>query len=283
MVFLFSHTVGNPVNVMLPDDAPQAVVEAVRERMGFNDPLHVQFGRYIADLLRGDLGVSLRHNAPNAELIMSRLPATLVLASVAMGVAALSGTLLGLIAALRRNTAIDRLAITVSTLGVTSIDFWVALMLIIVVSLKLRWLPTSGYGELHHIILPALVISFRPMGRIAQVTRATSIEEFSKPYVLALRARGLPEWRVMMHGARNAGIVLLTMTGYEFVGMINGSAIVESVFGWPGVGFLTIQAVRNGDWPLIVSVALVVGTMVTLLNWLVDVLYSWLDPRVRLE
>ncbi|MBI2918030.1 MAG: ABC transporter permease [Chloroflexi bacterium] len=282
VVFLFTQSIGDPASIMLPDWATEEMIQALRDKMGLNDPLYVQFGRYVSGLLRLDLGTSLWQGIPNLDLIMSRLPATFILALVAISLAAFGGVFLGALAAIWPRSVVDRVISFITTLAVTSVDFWVALMLILLVSVKLGWLPTSGYGEVKHIVLPALMIALRPMGRIAQVTRPAIMDELAKPYILAARARGLSTSRVIVrHAARNAGIVLLTLTGYEFAGLVNGSAIIETVFGWPGVGFLLVQAIKLRDWPLIVGTTIVVAVMVIVINFAIDLIYGWLDPRIR--
>lgn len=164
----------------------------------------------------------------------------------------------------------------------TSLDFWIALLLIFGVAVELRLLPTSGYGDARYLVLPAIVIALRPIGRIAQVTRPAIMSELTKPYITALRARGLPEVRILaVHAARNAAILLVTVIGYEFALMVNGSAIIETVFAWPGVGYLLVQAVYGKDWPLITSLTIFVATIVLTLNLLIDLAYAWLDPRVQ--
>ncbi len=284
VVFIFTQYIGDPASIMLPDWATEEMVQALRERMGLNDPLYIQFGRYAKGLLRLDLGTSLWQGVPTLQLIMSRLPATVVLALTAISMAAFGGILLGTLAAIRPGSALDRFVSTLSVVAVTSVDFWVALMLILLVSVKLGWLPTSGYGELKHIVLPALVVALRPMGRIAQVARPAILDELRKQYVLAARAKGLSERKVLLnHAARNAGIVLLTLTGMEFMHLMHGSVIIETVFGWPGVGFLIVQAIRLRDWPLIVGCTIFVASMVIVMNLFIDLLYGWLDPRIRYQ
>ncbi len=284
IVFLFTQYIGDPASIMLPDWAPEEMVQALREKMGLNDPLYVQFGRYAWGILRLDLGTSLWQGVPNLQLIWSRLPATFTLALVGTALAALGGTFLGILAAVKPGTALDRFISTLSVVAVTSVDFWIALMLILLISVHLGWLPTSGYGGWKYIILPALVVSFRPMGRIAQVTRPAILDELQKQYILAARARGLSERKVLItHAARNAGIVLLTMTGMEFIHLVNGAVIIETVFGWPGVGFLVVQAIKLRDWPLIVGTTIVVASIVIVMNLLIDLLYGWLDPRIRFQ
>lgn len=282
VVFLFTQYIGDPVSIMLPDWASEEMINALRDKMGLNDPLYVQFGRYVWGLLRLDLGTSLWQEVPNLQLIMRRLPATFVLALTAISIAVFGGIFLGTLAAIKPGSALDRFLNMFSVIAVTSVDFWVALMLILLVSVKLGWLPTSGYGQLKHIVLPALVVALRPMGRIAQITRPAIVDELSKQYVLAARAKGLSERKVLLnHAARNAGIVLLTLAGMEFIHLMHGSVIIETVFGWPGVGFLIVQAILLRDWPLIVATTIVVASMVIVMNLLIDLLYAWLDPRIR--
>ncbi|MBI4317225.1 MAG: ABC transporter permease [Chloroflexi bacterium] len=281
LVFVFSHSIGDPARLIAPDWASEEMVYALKGKMGLNDPLQEQFARYAAGLVRLDFGTSLWQGVPVLQLIMSRLPATFLLALVSISLAVFGGILLGALAAIKPRSALDRSMSTLSVVLVTSVDFWVALMLILLVSVGLGWLPTSGYGEAKHIVLPALVVALRPMGRIAQVTRPALIGELAKPYVVALRARGLLEKNVMVHACKNAGIVLLTLTGMEFLSLVNGSAIIETVFAWPGVGFLLVQAIRMRDWPLILGTTIVVASIIIALNLIIDLLYGWLDPRVR--
>ncbi len=284
VIFLITHTIGDPASTMLPDTASEEMIQALRNRLGLNDPLYVQFRRYVVGLLRLDLGTSFWQEAPVLKLIMGRLPPTLYLAIAAISLATFGGILLGTLAAIKPGSALDRFASTLSVIFVTSLDFWVAIMLIMLVCVWLGWLPTSGYGEIKHIILPALVIAFRPLGRIAQVTRPAVADELAKQYIVAARAKGIPEKMVILnHAVRNAGIVLLTLTGTEFIHLAIGSVIVESVFGWPGMGFLLVQAVSYRDWPLIVGITIVVASMVIVLNLAVDLLYGWLDPRIRYQ
>jgi peptide/nickel transport system permease protein len=286
IVFLFvvTHNIGDPVRIMLPDWASEEMVDATREKFGLNDPLHVQFARYLGGLMRFDFGTSIRTGASNLELILTRLPATFVLAFAGTALAAGIGLPLGALAGLKPGSLLDRAVTMLTSLAVTSLDFWIAMLLILYVSVELRLLPTSGYGELKHLVLPAVVVALRPMGRIAQVTRPAIMNEVSKQYIVALRARGVPEWKILVrHIARNAGIVLVTLTGYEFALMVNGSAIIETVFAWPGIGFLLVQAIYARDWTLILSATIFVAAVVIVLNLLVDLIYAWLDPRVRYE
>ncbi|HEV8535132.1 MAG TPA: ABC transporter permease [Candidatus Limnocylindria bacterium] len=283
VVFIFTQTIGDPVGLMLPEAPPEAV-QALREKMGLNDPLHIQFGRYLAGLMRLDFGTSLWQGVPNLQLILSRLPATFILGITAITLAAGIGIVLGGLAALRPGSMLDRIVIVMSTIAVTSVDFWVALMLITLISVNLGWLPTSGYGDVKNLVLPAVVAAFRPMGRITQVTRPAIMEALAKEYILVARGKGLRERTVLLtHAGRNAAIVLVTLVGYEFANVVSGSVIIETVFAWPGVGFLLVQAISRRDWTLIVAATLVVGFIVITINLLIDLLYVVLDPRIRYE
>jgi len=284
VVFFATHTLGDPVRLMLPIGASQEAVEATRERFGLNDPVIIQFGNYVKDIVRLDFGVSLWQRRPCMDLVIERLPATALLALVAMAWAVLAGILFGVLAGTRPRSKTDRSVSFVTFIGASSIDFWVALMLIIVASVKLGWFPTSGYGGFKYLILPAITLGFRPFGRIAQVTRPVVVEEFNKPYIMALRARGLCRLRIIGHALRNASVVIFTLTGYEFARLFTGaSVVVEAVFGWPGVGLLMIQSIQRRDWPLIVATTTVVAGIVIILHILIDLIYGLINPRVRFE
>lgn len=282
LIFLLTHTLGDPALIMLPLGTPEEVIGAFRDKFGFNLPLHVQFANFAKGLMRGDFGVSFWQGTPNLEIFFRHFPATLWLASAAGLLALFVGVVLGALAAARQGSALDRATMTLTSLAMSSVDFWIGLLLVLFVSVRLGWLPTSGYGDWRFLILPAVTLALRPTGRIAQVSRAAILDEIGKEYVIAARARGLTRWNILWkHVVRNAGTVIVTMGGYEFMMMINGSVVVESIFSWPGIGLLTLQAVQHRDWPLIVTIATVVAVIVVLLHLLLDFVYAWLDPRVR--
>ncbi|MFC1970399.1 ABC transporter permease [Chloroflexota bacterium] len=281
--FLLTHALGDPVRLMLPPHASEEVINAMRERFGLNDPILVQLGRFLMNVVRGDFGTSLWWGEPAIGLVLYRLPRTVMLALTATFLATFGGILLGVVSALKPRSVIDRVASFITILGVSSIEFWLGLMFILVVAIHLRWLPTSGYGP-EYLILPALTLAFRPMGRIAQVTRPAVMEELNKPYILALRAKGLSEAKVIWHAMHNAGIVVLTLSGFEFARLFTGSTVVvEAIFGWPGIGALMIEGINALDWPVTVAVVIVAATLVITLHLLIDLVYGWLDPRVRLH
>ena len=282
VVFFMLHLVGDPARLMLPQEATAEQYEALRRQLGLDDPLYVQFGRYLAGLARGDFGTSLWQGVPALTLVLDRLPNTLYLTLVTMAIAVPTAVGLGVLAALKPNSAMDR-AITVFSLGGISIaNFWLGLMLILLFAVELRWLPTSGFGGLSFVILPAVALALRPIGRIGQLTRATVLDEMSKLYVNTARSKGLPERTVVVrHTLRNAALPVITLTGDELAGLLNGAVVIETLFAWPGLGSLMIQAIEHRDLPIVEASLFVVAVTVVLLNLLVDLSYSVLDPRVR--
>lgn len=282
VVFFVTHGVGDPATLMLPLDASETQVRALREKLGYDDPLSLQFRRFFSRALLLDFGHSLWQGRPALRLILERLPATWLLASCTMVLAVAIAIPLGVLSARFPRSATDRLTSMTTLFGVSVPDFWLALILILVVAVQLGWLQTSGYGRIQHLVLPVLTLAARPIGRITQMVRSSMLDELAKQYVITARAKGLSEFRTLLrHVFRNAGLPVVTMIGDEFSGLINGAVVVETIFGWPGIGFLAIQAMEHRDLPLIVAAVFVVGVTVATLNLLVDISYSMLDPRIR--
>jgi peptide/nickel transport system permease protein len=281
-VFFVSRVLGDPARLMLPVDAPEAQYLALRHSLGLDAPLYVQFARFVADVVRGDFGKSLWQNVPSLPLVVSRLPATLKLAAVTLVAAILVAIPVGTISATKPRSIADRFATIFSLAGVCIADFWLALMLILVFAVELGWFRTSGYGNWTNLVLPALTLAVRPIGRISQVVRTSMLEQLSKPYVVTARSKGLHERVVVFHHAlKNAAIPIITLTGDEVAGMVNGAVVVEVIFGWPGVGRLLIDAIQKRDFPLIQADIFVVAVIVVLINFLVDMINLRLDPRIR--
>jgi peptide/nickel transport system permease protein len=269
---------------MLRPEATDEQVEELRNQLGLNDPLHVQFGRFIGDLAQGDLGDSLWQRVPAMDIVLDRLPATLYLAAATLGVAIPIAVLLGIISAIRPRSVADRFVTVFSLTGVSTADFWLGMMLILLFAVELSWLPTSGYGGINYVILPAAALALRPIGRISQVVRSAMLDEMSKGYITTARAKGLGERVVIMsHTLKNAAIPILTMMGDEAASLLNGAVVIETLFGWPGVGLLLIQAIEKRDLPLIEASVIVIAVMIIVVNLLVDLTYSIIDPRVRYE
>lgn len=282
VVFFVTHILGDPARLMLRPEATEEQVQALRETLGLNKPLRVQFGHYMADLSRGDFGDSLWQRVPALPIVLDRIPATLYLASITLLVSVPLAIVLGIVSAVRPRSIADRIVTVVSLGGVSTADFWLGLMLILLFAVKLGWAPTSGYGGLQFVILPALALAMRPMGRISQVVRSAMIDEMSKPYMTTARAKGLRERTVIFsHALKNGFVPVLTLAGDEASVLLNGAVVIETLFGWPGVGILLIQAIERRDLPLIEASVIAIAVMIVTVNLLVDLAYSFLDPRVR--
>jgi peptide/nickel transport system permease protein len=291
---------GDPLQMYLDDrsqrEIPPEVVEAIRVRWGLDQPLPVQYVRWVRNTARGDLGESFRYRRPVAALIAERIPWTLQLTTLALLLDALLGISLGVISAVRQYTRLDR-AITLVSLVIYSVPgFWLALMLVLVFSVQLGWLPTSlprslDYdlltpGEqiadrIRHLVLPVFVLGVASAAGTARYVRSRLLEVLSEEYVLAARGRGLPEHRVITrHALRNALIPLITIYGMSLPFLFGGAVLIENVFAWPGMGTLAVEAVAARDYPLILATGMVAAVLVVLGNVLADVLYAVADPRV---
>jgi peptide/nickel transport system permease protein len=282
VVFFVTHLVGDPASLMLRPEATEEQRQAVRDRLGLNDPLYIQFGRFMGGALRGDFGDSLWQHVPALPVALDRLPATLYLAAATLLLAVPLAILLGIVSAVRPRSPVDRVVTVVALGGVSTADFWLGLMLILLFAVRLGWLPTSGYGGLQYVVLPALALAFRPLGRISQVVRSAMLDQFNQPYVTTARAKGLTERIVIfLHTLKNAAIPIATLVGDEAASLLNGAVVIETVFGWPGVGILLIQAIERRDLPLIEASVIVIGVMIVTVNLLVDLGYTLMDPRVR--
>ncbi len=221
---------------------------------------------------------------PVLPVVLERLPATFFLAGVAIAIAFSLAIVMGTAAAAWPRSAVDRLVTVLSLAGVSIVQFWLGLMLIVLFGVTLGWLPTTGYGGLEFVILPALTLAARPMGRIAQVVRSAMLDELAKPYVTAARAKGASGARlVFVHSLKNAAVPIITMTGDELSALLTGAILVETVFAWPGVGLLLIDSLNRGDLPMVQAGIFVVATLVITVNFLVDVSYTVLDPKIRLK
>ena len=295
-VFFACRMIGDPALNMLGPGANDIALENLRRAAGLNDPLWLQWVRYMGGLLQGDFGVSYRYGfsvipeadlkdigVPVVDLVAERLPATFLLAGVAMAIAVPLGLGMGVIAAAYPRHLADRLVTVLSLAGVSIVQFWLGLMLIVLFAVQLGWLPTGGYGEPGHVILPALTLAARPIGRIAQVARSAMLDELAKPYVVTARAKGVAEWRViLLHALRNAAIPIITMIGDELSALLTGAILVEKIFAWPGIGLLIIDSLSRSDLPIIqVSIA-VVAALVIIVNLLVDFAYRIIDPQIKL-
>ena len=279
--FFFIHLSGDPVMLMLPADASMQEVEQLRQKLGFNDPLYVQYGRFISKAVRGDFGESLYYHVPAMELIVERLPASLELSFAAMFLALLVAVPIGIISAVYRGSALDMGSMLAALFGLSMPHFWLGIMFIMIFSVKLGWLPTSGRGTLAQLIMPAVALALGLMAMFARLTRSVMLEVLSLDYIRTARAKGLREFFVIgKHALKNALIPLVTVAGMQFGLLIGGTVIIETVFAWPGVGRLVVQAIFNRDYPLVQSIVLILALIFVAVNLLVDILYIYLDPRI---
>jgi peptide/nickel transport system permease protein len=284
VVFALVHLSGDPVLLMVPSDAPHEVVESTRRALGFDRPLVEQYARYVGNAVRGDLGVSLRINRPVGALIRERLPATILLTVAALVLATAIAIPAGVVSAVKRGTVIDRLAMVGAVAGQAVPIFWLALLLIAFFGVQLRWLPVYGYGTWAHLVLPAVSLSTIIVGRLARVVRSSMLEVLGQDYIRTARAKGLGDGRLLfLHALRNAAIPIVTLLGLQFAQLLGGAVVTETIFAWPGVGRLVVEAIFNRDFPVVQGVVLVVSLIFVVVSLLIDVAYALLDPRVRTE
>jgi len=282
--FFFIHLSGDPVMLMLPADASVAQMEQLRQQLGLNDPLPVQYWRFATRAIRGDFGESLYYHIPALRLILERLPASLELAVAAMVVALGISIPIGIISAVRRGSALDMASMFAALFGLSMPHFWLGIMFILLFSLKLGWLPTSGRGTLAQLIMPALALGLSLMAMFARLTRSVMLEVLSLDYVRTARAKGLKERIVIgKHALKNALIPLVTVAGMQFGFLIGGTVIIETVFAWPGAGRLVVQAIFNRDYPLVQACVFILALIFVTINFMVDMLYVYLDPQISYQ
>jgi peptide/nickel transport system permease protein len=285
LVFSLIHLVpGDPVQAMLGDSATPQDVADVRARLGLDKPLPVQYGAFLKNVSRGNLGISLRTNQPVTAAIAERMPATFELAFAAMAVATAIALPLGIVAAVRAGTLADYGATTLALIGISIPNFWLGPLMAIVFSISLGWLPVSGRGSAAHLILPAITLGAPLAAVLARMTRASVIEELRELYVLAARARGVSRLgAVVRHAFRNSLIPIVTVLGLQFGAVLTGAVITETIFAWPGVGRLLIQSINFRDYPMVQGCILLIAVTYVAMNLLTDLVYGLLDPRIRFE
>ena len=284
LVFLMLQLVpGDPVMMMLGEFSMATAkdVEALRQQLGFNDPLHVQYWNYFKNLVTGDLGTSMRTKKPVVDLILARLPSTFELTIYGRLFALIFGTLLGIIAALKHNTFIDYFTVVIALLGVSIPGFWLALLFIFLFSIRLEWLPITGSSSLS-IIMPCLALGLWAGGTIARLVRSGMLEVLQSDYIRTARAKGLYKHRIILvHALRNALLPVVTIFGLQFGHVLAGTVIIEAVFARPGLGLMLVNAIVAKDFPLVQGTIMFVAGAYILVNLLVEVIYTYLDPRIR--
>ncbi len=279
--FFFIHLSGDPVMLMLPGDASTQEIETLREQLGFNDPLYTQYLRFAGNAAQGEFGNSLYYKVPAMALILERLPASLELAAAAMLIALVVAVPIGIVSAVRRGSLVDMGSMLGALFGLSMPHFWLGIMMIMLFSVKLGWLPTSGRGSLAQLVMPSLALGMSLMAMFARLTRSVMLEVLSLDYIRTARSKGLKESIVIYkHALKNAMIPLVTVAGMQFGFLLGGTVIIETVFAWPGVGRLVVQAIFNRDYPLVQATVLVLSVIFVAVNFLVDMLYMYLDPQI---
>jgi peptide/nickel transport system permease protein len=298
-VFLIIRIIpGDPVLVMLGVDPEERVriseeqYQALQRQLGFDRPIYMQYISWITRILQGDLGLSLRSRTPIFEVILERYPATLYLAVTALITGLVIALPTGVIAAIRQNKAPDYAAMGFALWGIAMPNFWLALMLIVLFSLKLGWLPSIGYASplddpfrfLQHVFLPAIVMGTDLAAPLTRYIRAEMLEQLKQDYVRTAWAKGLPSRRVIVrHALKNSLIAAVTVVGLQTARLLGGSTIIETVFSWPGVGRLLIEGIYSRDYPIVQGAVLIIAVTYVFINLIVDIIYKWLDPRIKLE
>ncbi|SFQ70855.1 ABC transporter permease [Donghicola eburneus] len=282
MVFFLSRLTGDPAALYLPVDASEEMRQNFREIHGLNDPVIVQFGRYIGDLVQLDFGESLRKARPAIDVVLEAFVWTLWLALITMALVSVAAIVVGSIAAFNVGRPFDRVASVLSLIGASAPDFWIAIVGIVVFSVSYGLLPTSGTGTVWHWILPIAVLFIRPFGLILQIVRGSMINALGSPYVKTARAKGVKNRPVIfVHTLRNAMLPVITVIGDQAAALLNGAVVVETIFGFPGVGKLMIDSILQRDFNVILAAIMVTAIAIFLMNILIDIAYALLDPRIR--
>jgi peptide/nickel transport system permease protein len=285
LVFALIHLVpGDPAQAMLGEGASQDEILKLQHALGLDRPLLSQYRSFLVGIAHGDLGTSFRYNAPVTTQLLQKFPNTAALALAAMLVAIVFAIPLGILAAVYRGTMIDHAAMTLALLGICMPNFWLGPLLAILFAVRLGWLPVSGIGGLSHLVLPAVTLGAALAAILARMTRASVLEELRELYVLSARARGLSGTRAVVHHAfRNSLIPIVTIIGLQFGAVLTGTIITETIFAWPGIGRLLIQAINFRDYPLVQGCILFISITYVAMNLLTDLTYGFLDPRIRVE
>lgn len=282
LCFFLVYLSGDPVRALVPLDASPEDMENIRVQFGLDRPIHIQYITFVKQALKGDLGDSFRYRQESLKLVLQRLPTTILLVTATLLIAVFVSIPLGVFTATRKDTAYDYLGTVVSLSGISIPAFWAGIMLILFFADYLNLLPPSGKGGLSHLILPAVANSLYIIGLLTRLTRSTMVEELEKGYIMALRAKGLPRWIVQYkHALKNSLIPIITVLGLQFGMLLGGSVIIETVFAWPGIGWLLFNAITMRDLPLIRATVLVISLLFVIINLIVDILYAVIDPKVR--
>ncbi len=282
ITFLISRVIGDPLILLLPPEAPPEQRAYLAKELGLDRPLHIQLMMYVGNVVRGNFGESFRHQEPAMRLLLERLPATLYLAIAATLFSVCIALPLGIISAIKRGTVFDRIGMTLALLGQSIPVFWAGIMLILLFAVKWRLLPSSGYGGLQHVILPALSVAFFFSAATARLTRSSVLDILDNDYVRYARLKGVPEFVVITrHVLRNSFITILNIIALQFGLILGGAVIAEFIFSWPGIGRLSLEAIYNRDYPVVQAAVVVSAFFFVVINLVVDIVYIATDPRVK--
>jgi len=284
LIFFILRLTGDPVLLMVPQDSTAEEIAVMREALGLDQPLGLQYVEYLGQIFTGDLGRSYIQNAPVSDLIMDRLPYTIDLAMAAFILTVLIGIPIGMLAALYKGTWVERVCMPIILIGQSMPAFWTGILLIMLVSVQLKWLPSSGVDGLESLILPAITLASLSIATVARMTRSSILEQLGQDYVRTARSKGASTMRILFrHLLRNSSIPIITVLGLEFANLLGGSVITETIFAWPGLGQLTIQSISARDFPVIQAVVLLGASFYIIVNLLTDLIYGWVDPRIKLR
>ena len=281
VAFIILHLSGDPLSLLISSGATPEQEAAIRTKMGLDDPLYIQYFRFLAQILHGDFGESLYYKQSTLSLIMNRLPATIQLTFAGILVAIVIGIPLGIIAATKKGSVVDSVVRIIAICGQAIPSFWLGLMMILIFSVKLKWLPTSGRGTFAQMIMPAITVGLFSMASVCRLTRSTMIETLKTDYIRTAKAKGLHKARIIVvHALRNSLLPVVTTMGMEIGHLLGGTLLTETIFSWPGIGSLAVQAITNRDYPLVQTAVLITAFMFVIVNLIVDLLYAVIDPRI---
>lgn len=282
--FFALRMISDPVELLFSQSgmATPQEKQAMREFLKLDSPIHIQYADFLFSAAQGDMGHSFRFRQPALPMLLGRIPATLELTFAALAIAAVIGSILGIVAALKPHTLVDHFTIFLSLLGQSVPVFWLGIVLMLIFAVQLGWLPATGRGDLSHLILPAFCLSTYPTASVARLLRSSMMDVMSQDYIRTARAKGLPETVVVIrHGLRNAAIPAITMLGLLLSRLLGGAVVVETIFDWPGIGSLAYKAISLRDFTMVQAASVVFGVAVVVTNFVVDMIYAWIDPRIR--
>jgi len=282
VIFVLSRMIGDPVALMIQPGMTEADVAQLREMWHLDEPIVEQYLRFIGSVVQGDFGLSIWQGQPALGLVLEALPATLLLTSSALLFALLVALVFGSLAAVYRDTVLDRGLMALTLFGQSMPNFWLALMLVLIVSVHLHFLPPAGYGELRHLILPALALGLFPLARLTRLVRSELLDVLSQDYIRTARSKGIAPMMILLrHCFRNIAISLVTVLAVDFGTLVGGAVVTETIFAWPGMGRLMIQAISYRDFPIMQAGAFVVALVVVLTSLIADIAYAFINPKVR--